>query len=81
MVFAMIADHRTGKTFAASFATTPALLEAPAALLARQWKKQFDVDKWLAPAIAMFSSSVFSYISYRGKAVSPSTKPLWRHDH
>lgn len=56
----------TGKAFAASFSTTPALLEAPAPLLARQWKKQFDTDKFVAPAIALFSSGVFSYIAYRG---------------
>ncbi|SMR50786.1 unnamed protein product [Zymoseptoria tritici ST99CH_1A5] len=57
-----------GKAFHASFATTPALLEAPAPLLARQWKKQFDADKWLAPAVAIFSSGVFSYIAYRDHA-------------
>lgn len=58
----------TGKAFAASFSFTPALLEAPAPLLARQWKKQFDSDKYVAPAIALFSSGVFSYIAYRNDA-------------
>jgi len=54
-----------GKTFVTSFATVPALLEAPAPLLAKQWKKLFDADKLLAPAIALFSSGIFGYISYR----------------
>ncbi|KAK4508254.1 hypothetical protein PRZ48_001992 [Zasmidium cellare] len=57
-----------GKTFTSSFGTVPALLQAPAPLLAKQWKKQFDADKILAPAIALFSSGVFGYIAWRDTA-------------
>lgn len=55
-----------GKTFTSSFSTVPALLLAPAPLLAKQWKKQFEADKIVAPVVALFSSGIFSYIAYRG---------------
>lgn len=61
-----------GKTFAQSFSTVPALLHAPAPLLAQQWKTMFNSDKLLAPAIVLISGSVFGYFAYRD---SPSLLP------
>ncbi|KAK5125311.1 hypothetical protein LTR85_000420 [Meristemomyces frigidus] len=54
-----------GKTFSQSFSTTPALLQAPAPLLAKQWKTMFDSDKMLAPAVVAIGTSVFSYLASR----------------
>ncbi|KXT02818.1 hypothetical protein AC578_5368 [Pseudocercospora eumusae] len=53
-----------GTTFAAS-AATPALLKAPAPLLAKQWKTMFDANKLIAPVACLFSAGVFGYIGYR----------------
>ncbi|KXL49363.1 hypothetical protein M433DRAFT_39807, partial [Acidomyces richmondensis BFW] len=54
-----------GKTFAQSFSAVPAMLHAPAPLLARQWKTMFTSDKLLAPAIVLVSGSIFGYFAYR----------------
>ena len=56
-----------GRTFSLSFSTTPALLQAPAPLLARQWKRMFDGEKALAPAVVAGASCIFGYLSSRGK--------------
>lgn len=68
--------HPPGKTFAASVATTPAILKAPAPLLVKQWKTQFEADKIVAPAISVFSAVIFGYISFRGTL--PSLPPFRR---
>jgi len=57
-----------GKTLTQSVAATPALLESPAPLLARQWLKLTNntiSDKWLVPAVALFHTGVFGYLAYR----------------
>ncbi|KAI7160800.1 hypothetical protein KC349_g3296 [Hortaea werneckii] len=54
-----------GKTYSQSFSTTPALLQAPAPLLARQWKTMFDSDKALSPAVVALGSSIFTYLASR----------------
>ncbi|GIZ40958.1 hypothetical protein CKM354_000427800 [Cercospora kikuchii] len=54
-----------GKTFSASYSTTPALLLAPAPLLAKQWQTLFTRDKLLAPILSLFSSGTFAYLAYR----------------
>ncbi|PPJ53931.1 hypothetical protein CBER1_04599 [Cercospora berteroae] len=54
-----------GKTFSASYSTTPALLLAPAPLLAKQWQTLFTRDKLLAPVLSLFSSGTFAYLAYR----------------
>ncbi|KAK4548624.1 hypothetical protein LTR36_009534 [Oleoguttula mirabilis] len=54
-----------GKTFAKSFSATPALLHAPAPLLAKQWKTMHDSDKALAPAVVAIGTSVFGYLASR----------------
>lgn len=55
-----------GKTYSQSFSTTPALLQAPAPLLARQWKTMFDSDKALSPAVVALGSSIFTFLASRG---------------
>ena len=59
-----------GKTFAQTVSAIPALLHAPAPLLAKQWKTMFDGDKLLAPIIVLYSSSIFGYLAWRGKVSS-----------
>ncbi|PIB01393.1 hypothetical protein CB0940_00302 [Cercospora beticola] len=54
-----------GKTFAASYNAAPALLQAPAPLLAKQWQILFTRDKLLAPIISLFSSGTFACLAYR----------------
>ncbi|TKA78213.1 hypothetical protein B0A55_03771 [Friedmanniomyces simplex] len=54
-----------GKTFAASFAAVPALLHAPAPLLAKQWKTLFDADKLVNPVVSAIGLGVFSFFAYR----------------
>ncbi|KAI5370324.1 hypothetical protein Slin14017_G012030 [Septoria linicola] len=54
-----------GKTFGVSFAAVPALLHAPAPLLAKQWKTLYDSDKTLASVLSIFSSGVFAFLAYR----------------
>ena len=62
-----------GKTFAASFGTTPALLHAPAPLLAKQWKELFDADKLVNPVLSVLGLGVFGWFAYRGMlATSPA---------
>lgn len=55
-----------GKTFAASFGAAPALLHAPAPLLAKQWKTLFDADKLINPVVAAIGTGVFGFFAYRG---------------
>ena len=57
---------QSGKTFTQTFSAVPALLHAPAPLLAKQWKTMFDSDKLLAPLIVAYSSAVFGWMAYRG---------------
>jgi len=50
-----------------TISVTPALLLAPAPLLAQQWKRMFDADKLLAPIIVTFGTGVFGWIAYLGE--------------
>ncbi|KAF2772927.1 hypothetical protein EJ03DRAFT_387272 [Teratosphaeria nubilosa] len=64
----------SGKTFTASFCATPALLHAPAPLLAKQWKTSFTSDQCLAPAITLFSTATFGWLAYRDPTRPSSTQ-------
>jgi hypothetical protein len=44
-------------------------MDAPAPLLAKQWKKIFDSGKVVAPPMAAVSSIVFGYLAYRGMSI------------
>lgn len=46
--------------------TVPALLDAPAPLLAKQWQKVFDTGKVVAPPLSILSSAIFGGLAYRG---------------
>jgi len=56
----------TGRTFTSTYSTTPALLLAPAPLLAKQWKKQFDRDYYLSPLFAVLGVPVLGWLCHRG---------------
>lgn len=47
--------------------TCPALLDAPAPLLVKQWKKVFDTGKVVAPPLSLVSAIIFASLAYRGK--------------
>lgn len=55
---------KTGRLLTQSL-TTPALLLAPAPLLADQWVKITTPDKYLAPLTILFSGGIYTYLSYR----------------
>ena len=59
--------NHSGAIGSISWQSVPALLDAPAPLLARQWKKIFDQGKVAAPPMAVLSSAIFGYLAYRGK--------------
>jgi len=47
--------------------SSPALLDAPAPLLAKQWKKMFDSGKVVAPPLSIVGAAIFGALAYRGK--------------
>ncbi|KAF2463248.1 uncharacterized protein BDR25DRAFT_307855 [Lindgomyces ingoldianus] len=52
-----------GQNAAFSYATVPALLEAPAPLAARQWKKVFDLGKKVGPILAVAGTIATGYLA------------------
>lgn len=64
--FRSFVDHNPGAIGSISWQSVPALLDAPAPLLAKQWKKIFDQGKVVAPPMAAISSAIFGYLAYRG---------------
>ena len=54
-----------GKTFSQSWTQTPALLMAPAPLLVKQWKKMFDSDKLVAPAVVTVGGAITGFLAYQ----------------
>ena len=63
----LLTINHQGSTGSISWQSVPALMDAPAPLLARQWKKIFDQGKVVAPPMALISSAIFGYLAYRGK--------------
>ncbi|KAI5243213.1 DUF1772-domain-containing protein [Aureobasidium subglaciale] len=55
-----------------SFMSVPALMDAPAPLLAKQWKKIFDIGKVTLPPLALVSGAIFGYLAYREPTDSSS---------
>ncbi|KAG9653549.1 DUF1772-domain-containing protein, partial [Aureobasidium melanogenum] len=54
----------------------PALLKAPAPLLAKQWQIVYDNGKVMAPPLSVLCSAIFGYLAYRAAAiVVPSMIP------
>ncbi|KAF1353902.1 hypothetical protein BDV97DRAFT_279548, partial [Delphinella strobiligena] len=45
--------------------TTPAILDSPAPLLVKQWKKIFDSGKVVAPPLSIISAAIFGGLAYR----------------
>ncbi|KAI4723765.1 DUF1772-domain-containing protein [Aureobasidium sp. EXF-10728] len=59
-----------GSMASISWISVPALMDAPAPLLAKQWKKIFDQGKTSAPPMAVLSSAIFGYLAYREPTAS-----------
>ncbi|KAL1296962.1 hypothetical protein AAFC00_004562 [Neodothiora populina] len=55
-----------------SLFSCPALLQAPAPLLAKQWQTVFDKGKFLAPPLSVVSAAIFGGLAYRAPKESPS---------
>ncbi|KAK0939727.1 hypothetical protein LTR29_008721 [Friedmanniomyces endolithicus] len=54
-----------GKVFASSFTAVPAILHAPAPLLAKQFKTVFDSDIYVNSIASVVGTGVFSFFAYR----------------
>ncbi|KAI5200696.1 DUF1772-domain-containing protein [Aureobasidium subglaciale] len=55
-----------------SFMSVPALMDAPAPLLVKQWKRIFDIGKVTLPPLAIASGAIFGYLAYREPTDSSS---------
>lgn len=55
-----------GQQASLTYISTPALLESPAPLLAKQWKKIFEVSAGVEGATSLLLGGLFSYLAYRG---------------
>jgi hypothetical protein len=62
----LLITNYSGAIGSISWQSVPALMDAPAPLLAKQWKKIFDSGKVVAPPMAAISSAIFGYLAYRG---------------
>ncbi|KAG9665993.1 DUF1772-domain-containing protein, partial [Aureobasidium melanogenum] len=50
----------------------PALLKAPAPLLAKQWLTVYDNGKVMAPPLSVLCSAIFGYLAYREPTATSS---------
>lgn len=65
MVTSFLLKSFPGGMLSISAFAVPSILLAPDSLVARQWKKVFDLGKASAPPIAAASALSFSFISYQ----------------
>lgn len=56
----------TGMMTSCSALCVPAFMEAPAPLLAKQWKKMFDIGVVAAPILSATSAAIFGLMAYKG---------------
>ncbi|ORY14904.1 hypothetical protein BCR34DRAFT_201939 [Clohesyomyces aquaticus] len=63
-----------GQNATFSVSTIPAVMEAPAPLAARQWKKVFDQGKIVGPALAVASTLATGYLAYEYSTSSRAGK-------
>ena len=56
-----------GHTAASSYVLAPTILESPAPLLARQWRKGFDIAKLVTGPLSLACGVAFGALAYRGK--------------
>jgi hypothetical protein len=56
-----------GNTFAASFGSVPAFLQAPAPLLAKQIVILLNSGKFVNPLSAIIGTGIFSFFAYSGR--------------
>jgi len=59
-------NRAPGQQASLTYIATPALLESPAPLLAKQWKKAFEISTAAEGFTAITLGGVFSYLAYRG---------------
>ena len=59
-------DKPPGHTAAASYVLAPTILESPAPLLARQWRKGFDIAKLVTGPLSLACGVTFGALAYRG---------------
>ncbi|KAF2183027.1 hypothetical protein K469DRAFT_710979 [Zopfia rhizophila CBS 207.26] len=62
-----------GQNAALSYASVPAILQAPAPLAARQWKKMFTTARKVGPTCAIIGMLATGYLAYRE---DPSSAPF-----
>jgi len=55
-----------------SFLACPAILESPAPLLVKQWKKLFDTGKVIAPPLSIIAAAIYGSLAYRASKESAS---------
>jgi hypothetical protein len=66
-----------GQQASLTYISTPALLESPAPLLAKQWKKIFDVSAGVEGATSLLLGGLFSYLAYREPSTASSSFKLY----
>ncbi|KAF2708747.1 hypothetical protein K504DRAFT_477199 [Pleomassaria siparia CBS 279.74] len=62
-----------GQNAAISYMFVPAVLQAPAPLAVRQWKKVFDIGYANGPVLALISGAAFAFVAYKQ---DPSSLPF-----
>ncbi|KIW01091.1 uncharacterized protein PV09_07378 [Verruconis gallopava] len=72
-VSAFLAGQQASLTYIA----TPALLQSPAPLLVRQWKKCFDISRGVETMAALGLGALFGYLAYREPSSSTSSFRLY----
>ncbi|KAI9699612.1 MAG: hypothetical protein M1820_007112 [Bogoriella megaspora] len=69
-----MAGFIAGQTASVSYQTTPALLEAPAPVLVKQWKKLFDIGFKVAIPSYAICTAIFSWLASQEPRSSPAFK-------
>lgn len=49
-----------------SYILVPSVLEAPAPLAVKQWRKAFNIAKIVGPVMSVLSGGIFAYLANRG---------------
>ncbi|KAF2455847.1 hypothetical protein BDY21DRAFT_306461 [Lineolata rhizophorae] len=68
------AGFLAGQTTCYSLSVAPSLMDAPAPLLAKQFKKNYDFGKIAGPAMSLVSSLSFGYLAGKASPSSPQFK-------
>ncbi|KAJ9637128.1 hypothetical protein H2199_007414 [Coniosporium tulheliwenetii] len=63
-----------GQSAALSYILVPSILEAPAPLAVRQWRKAFNIGKIVGPVLSVLSGGIFAYLANREPRTSSAFK-------